>query len=50
MGIFLASENVKCRNKTGEEKVKVSISSEAAAKTLPDLASSAHCASASQGA
>ncbi|KAI7288171.1 hypothetical protein KC345_g104 [Hortaea werneckii] len=35
------------RSRTGESKVRVSISSDAAAYTLPDLASTAHCASAS---
>lgn len=50
MGILRCSENVKWRNKRGDPKVKVSISSDAAANTILALASAAHCASASHGA
>lgn len=50
MGIFFASEKVKCRSRIGVLKVRVSMSSDPAAYTLPARASSAHCASASPGA
>jgi hypothetical protein len=50
IGIFFCSENVRCRNKIGEENVIVSISSEAAAYTLFAFAKAAHWASASHGA
>ena len=50
MGIFLASLNVMCLNRTFDPKVSASMSSVAVPYTFPALTSAAHCASASQGA
>lgn len=50
IGSFLCSLNVKCLSRIGVSKHSVSMSSLAAAYTLPALASTAHCASASVGA
>jgi hypothetical protein len=50
IGSLRCSLNVRCLSRIGVLKVSVSISSLAAAYTLPPLASTAHCASASVGA
>ena len=50
MGVLLASLAHSLRTSLGAPKVSVSMSSLAAAYTLPARASAAHCASASQGA
>ena len=48
--VYLASLNVKWRNRIEEPNVSASISSVPVAKTFPALTSAAHWASASQGA
>lgn len=42
IGVLRASAKVRCRKSTGAPNVRVSISSEPAANTLPPRASSAH--------